>query len=122
MYHKETNASILASIKGRCAVAEYSSKTVSGYRQWTADYCNTFIVADVPICQKPITKLLIVICQVGYHQCGDKTCILTLYACDSVNDCLDGNDEAQCDPIVLQEESFQNGSLHLPCLVYCSCN
>ena len=38
----------------------------------------------------------------------------------AVNDCLDKDDESNCDPVLLQEEgfSFQNSSLYLPCFIY----
>ena len=35
-------------------------------------------------------------CVVGHFSCEDKTCILSVYVCDDVIDCLNGEDEYRC--------------------------
>ena len=36
-------------------------------------------------------------CKSGHFNCDDSTCILTIYVCDNVIDCLNGEDEAICE-------------------------
>ena len=122
--HIDNKIRALVTINNRCAVAEFSTRSISGILQWTADYCNKFILADIFVCQKPSPVAEIFICKTDYYQCADKTCILALYVCDSVNDCPDEDDESHCDPVLGQKEgfSFQNGSLYLPCLMYHNCS
>ena len=118
------NIRILARVDGRCAKAEYSNRTVSGSRRWTAEYCSDYNPTDVFICEKPTVEHTTIMCNAEYYQCEDGTCILSLYVCDTVDDCLGGEDETQCDPIALQQASFslQNSSLYLPCSIYHNCN
>ena len=118
------NIRALVTINDRCAVAEHSTRSISGTLQWTAEYCNQVIIADIFVCHKPSPLTEIFLCKTDYYQCADKTCILALYVCDSVNDCLDEDDESHCDTVLRQEEgfSFQNSSLYLPCLMYHNCS
>ena len=119
-----TTIRILARVDGRCARAEYSNRTISGFRRWTAEYCSEYDPTDVFICEKPSVEHTTIMCNAEYYQCEDGTCILSLYVCDTVNDCLGGEDESRCDPTALQQASFylQNSSLYLPCSIYHNCN
>ena len=115
---------ILVRFNERCAVAEYSARTISGFLRWTAEFCKKYILADMFICEKPSLVHIPILCKTGYYQCGDKTCILALYVCDSIKDCFNGDDETECQPIVLQAGSFSfhNSSIYLPCLIYHNCS
>ena len=122
---KSMNVRMLAIINNICTVAEYSVRTISGAIEWTAEYCGTkYILADMFICEKPSVIHSNMICKIGYLQCGDQTCILAQYVCDSVNDCLNGEDETMCEPVVMQKQrfSFQNSSLYLPCSLVHNCS
>ena len=120
-----TNIRILINVNGNCARAEYLNFYFGGSRRWTAVYCGARTrPTDVFICEKPRLSHTAVMCNEEYYQCEDATCILLLYVCDSVDDCLGGEDETLCAPGVLQRAvfSFQNSSLYLPCFMYHFCN
>ena len=120
-----TNIRILVSVNGRCTRAEYPNFSFGGSRRWTAVSCGDYTLpTDVFICEKPSVTHTTIMCNTEYYQCEDGTCILLLYVCDSVDDCLGGEDETLCDPVVLQQPvfSFLNNSLYLPCLMYLNCN
>ena len=120
-----TNIRILVSVNERCARAEYLNLPFGGSRRWTSVFCSVYTPpTDVFICEKPSVIRTSITCDTEYYQCKDATCILSLYVCDTVEDCLGGEDETQCVPVVLQEAvfSFQNNILHLPCLIYHNCN
>ena len=121
-----SNIRILAGVDGRCARVEYPLFTFAGgSRRWIATFCGNYTSpTDVFICEKPRMLTTTLICNAGYYQCEDATCILALYVCDSVNDCRDGEDETKCDPHVLKQAvfSFENSRLYLPCSIYYNCN
>ena len=123
--HLLNNIRILASVDGRCARAEYPVFTfVGGSRRWIADFCSNYTnPTDVFICEKPRMRHTTIMCNAEYYQCEDGTCILSLYVCDSVNDCLGGEDETQCEPLFMKQAvfSFQNNHLYLPCSLYHNC-
>ena len=119
------NIRILVNVNGNCARAEYLNFYFGGSRRWTAVFCGAHTrPTDVFICEKPRLSHTIVMCYEEYYQCEDATCILLLYVCDTVDDCLGGEDETLCAPGVLQRAvfSFQNSSLYLPCFMYHFCN
>ena len=120
-----SNIRILISVNGRCARAEYPSFTFTGgSRRWIATFCRNYTSpTDVFICEKP-RMVNTMMCNADYYQCEDATCILELYVCDSVNDCLNGEDETKCDTHVLKQAvfSFENSHLYLPCSLYYNCN
>ena len=112
------NIRILVNVNGNCARAEYFNFYFGGSKRWTAVFCGARTCpTDVFICEKPRLSHTAVMCNEEYYQCEDATCILLLYVCDTVDDCLGGEDETLCAPGVLQRAvfSFQNSSLYLPC-------
>ena len=122
-YANDVDMRVLVTVNEKCAVAEYSNKTITQSPQWTAEFCSRYIQADTFICEKP-SQPHSTMCDLNYYRCLDGTCVLTLYVCDSVRDCVDGEDEMNCPPVVLQKASLrlQNDSLYLPCPLYHSCN
>ena len=124
--HLLNNIRILASVDGRCARVEYPLFTfVEGSRRWIADFCSDYTnPTDVFICEKSRLRHTTIMCNADYYQCQDATCILSLYVCDSVNDCSGGEDETQCEPLVWKQAwfSFQKSHLYLPCSLYHNCN
>ena len=93
-------------------------------RDWRALYqeCDEPTAFIAVICEKP-SKPMTKNCQNAYFKCDDKTCILSVYMCDSFNDCVDGGDEASCLDEVWMRDDFSliNDTLYLPCVLYQQC-
>ena len=66
-------------------------------RGWGAKYCSCSqpIYTDALICEKN-SQILSTQCSNNFFECDDKTCVLIIYECDYVNDCLDKSDEKNC--------------------------
>ena len=45
-------------------------------------------------------------CITGHFTCVDKTCILSIYVCDTVSDCMHGEDEVECPDMNYTTNSF----------------
>ena len=122
-YSKENDAymRIIVALNEKCVIGSYSSKQFSLY--WAVELCLANNQADIFICEKPSLPPSST-CDLKYYQCLDGTCVLMLYVCDSVNDCVDGEDEIKCPSVVTGEASLslQNDSLYLPCPLYHICN
>ena len=112
---------ILVTLSNKCAIAEYSMKGL--INDWTAEPCGRYNQADTFICEKPSLPTS-TMCDLNYYRCLDGTCVLTLYICDSVNDCVDGEDEMKCPSVVMKKASLSlhGDSLYLPCPLYHDCN
>ena len=93
-------------------------------RDWRALYqeCEEPTAVSAVICEKPNTPMT-KNCQNAYFECDDKTCILSVYICDSFNDCVDGKDESSCLDKVWKKDDFSviNDTLYLPCVLYQHC-
>ena len=70
------------------------------------------------ICQKP-SKIYPRNCQDNHFTCGDETCVLSIYQCDSTSDCWDGSDEENCDVNVC--DNCKNQYVTIPCLLAGAC-
>ena len=57
--------------------------------------CNKGIDFTTFVCEKP-PFMLTIACLPDHFTCDDNTCILSLYVCDDVSDCLNGEDENGC--------------------------
>ena len=59
-------------------------------------------------------------CFLGSFACGDNTCILSVYVCDNIRDCLNGEDEAKCSPVIYTTDTVFDVQLDpapmLPCV------
>ena len=110
---------ILAAMNETCVIGSYSGLSL----YWTVELCRAYTQADIFICEKPSSPTSTT-CDLKYYQCLDGTCVLMLYVCDSVNDCVDGEDEIKCPSVVTGKASLslQNDSLYLPCPLYHICN
>ena len=77
-------------------------------------------IDDVPavICQKP-SKLYPRNCQDNHFTCGDETCVLSIYQCDSTSDCWDGSDEENCDVNLC--DNCKNQYVTIPCSLAGAC-
>ena len=127
LYHycfaNDAHLRVLVTISKKCAVAEYSKEISPTTSHWIANFCGRYIQADTFICVKP-SESSFTQCDLHYYQCLDGTCVLTFYTCDSVTDCVTGEDETNCPLLVAKKASLnlQNDSLYLPCPLYHSCN
>ena len=93
--------SFFARYNNTCSLVEYSKISLS----YTSDErdawgvkcrpCSKRINVSGVICVKP-SEIKVIICQQFHFQCRDKTCILPIYKCDHVADCLDNSDENMC--------------------------
>ena len=72
---------------------EYTRKNV----HWglKGSECASTVSATTSVCERPPYKLNIT-CILGHFACEDNTCILSMYVCDEINDCLNGEDEYAC--------------------------
>ena len=110
-----------------CAIMEYSTMSFHfGGMQAPAPGwgvkcrpCHQKIKISGVLCEKP-RELTTIQCHHDHFECHDKTCILFVYVCDSVEDCFDGSDEANC---------FHNTSyfdpdefVMLPCILNDACD
>ena len=59
-------------------------------------------------------------CQSNHFECRDKTCVLFIYKCDHIGDCLDHSDEAGC--IYGLTSTLTDQLVHLPCVQSGICN
>ena len=81
--------------------------------------CYEYINVSAVICQKT-SATYISRCEINHFKCHDKTCILSLYKCDFINDCLDSSDEYLCDYNITYLSLIQY--IRLPCLLNGDCN
>ena len=93
--------SYFARYNNTCSLVEYSHLSWS-YVHYDSDAwgvkcrpCSKKINVSGIICVKP-SEIKVIICQQFHFQCRDKTCILPIYKCDHVADCLDNSDEDMC--------------------------
>ena len=97
----DESMSFFARFNNTCSLVEYSKISLS----YTSDErdawgvkcrpCSKRINVSGIICVKP-SEIKVIICQQLHFQCRDKTCILQIYTCDHVADCLDNSDEDMC--------------------------
>ena len=124
---------VFADVHTRCGIIQYSPHTrffgTSEHSTilatgWGAKYrfCSEIIQADTLVCVRPVEAYNIV-CKAEHFQCSDKTCVLGIYVCDIVNDCLDGGDEKGCFDVTGEIIAFslRNSSLYLPCPLHHNC-
>ena len=81
--------------------------------------CHQKIKISGVLCEKP-REITTIQCQHDHFECQDKTCILFIYVCDSVVDCFDGSDEANCfhNTSYLDPDEF----VMLPCILNDDCD
>ena len=113
--------SFFAHFNHTCSVVE---KTTMSYAYADASYpgdewgvkcrpCSKRIKVSGTICEKP-AELYVVRCQRNHFECGDKTCVLSIYKCDHIVDCLDHSDESGC--IYGLTSTLTDQFVHLPCV------
>ena len=121
-----------ANLNKSCGVVEFSNimKILMDnmdshiHKGWGAKYtdCNDTIQTGVFICEKT-SESYIRMCDIGYYECDDGTCILFIYLCDTFRDCLDGEDEIKCHPFMTQHHNLTTieDNLYLPCPFFYHC-
>ena len=112
--------------KRTCAIVEhtnigfqYSSQTHFTEFGMKCRPCVEKIKVSGIICEKP-AESDIVSCQKDHFECRDQSCILLVYKCDNVADCLDHSDEDMCiyNVSTTPEDQFVN----IPCLTRSDCD
>ena len=102
-YEEPYNMSFFVDFSNTCSIADFLMKK---YRyadmsyptnEWGVKcrYCSEKIKVAGVICEKH-TDIYISGCQNNHFKCLDKTCILDIYKCDYIADCLDNSDEDNC--------------------------
>ena len=114
-----------------CGIVQYSAfysmlmtdvDSMNTMHGWGAKYkrCNDVIHADILICEKQSQLSSFSMCGAQYYHCNDGTCVLTIYKCDFLVDCVDGDDEHGCPTNIIKNDEFVliNDTLYLPCQIY----
>ena len=94
-------------------------------RGWGAKYrsCSQPIYIDALVCEKTPQTPSSAQCSNNFFECDDKTCVLIIYECDSVNDCFDKSDENNCN--VWSDKlshNLTNQTISLPCQLHLNCS
>ena len=117
--------SYFARYNNTCSLVEYSHLSWS-YNDYLPDAwgvkcrpCYKRIKVSGVICVKP-SDIQVIICQQFHFQCRDKTCILQIYKCDHVADCLDHSDEHMC--VYNISDKFPNQFVTIPCSSSIECD
>ena len=117
--------SFFARYNNACSLVEYSdlSWSYAHYRSqgWGVKCrpCSKRISVSGVICVKP-SAIQVFICQQFHFQCRDKTCILQIYKCDHVADCLDYSDEDMC--VYNISEKLSDQLVTMPCSSSIECD
>ena len=117
-------STIFVDSNGKCRVLEISTVSTAASAEPTASllrgwgvkcrYCSEHVDVTDVICEKP-SEPHTSQCENNHFTCQDKTCILSIYKCDSVYDCFDESDENNCNYEKIYNDfiNFAN----LPCIL-----
>ena len=85
--------------QSRASIVRSKSRPTQGsqevYWGWKARECLEDIKATTFVCER-LPSSVNTTCRSGHFTCGDGTCVLSVYVCDHVNDCLNAEDEREC--------------------------
>ena len=134
-FRKEPSSLIfLASIDGKCGTLEYNKAGM--YLQkyfpkelataWGAKLrpCDLKMVTNEIICERK-SEIYVPYCKSIYFGCIIRSCILLVYVCDGIEDCLDGSDERHCSSKHVQENAdfkFESQYVRIPSLLISNIN
>ena len=84
--------------------------------------CDTLIDVDALVCEKHSKTVSLQTCKTTFFECEDKTCILSIYRCDYVDDCFDRSDEKECNIEPLFSDYIGlNIAINIPCQLNKNC-
>ena len=80
--------------------------------------CRNNVDATAFVCERLPFKLYMR-CLTGYFTCEDNTCILSVYVCDALDDCLKGEDERGCPEKNYATEYVSDINLTVDSMIVC---